>query len=140
MSSKEKVARAKERISKSLNDVLYGTLYSQEENEEDEKILLQYIKELENKVEEAYYKGYIQKQEESIQICKKCKCREKSRKLETEKADTIEKLEKDIENANNNIRHMDEKSILQTIARELAIGMRDYANEILSIMKGEKNE
>lgn len=52
MVSKEEISRAKERISKSLNDVWYGTLYSQEENEEDEKILLDYIDQLENKVKE----------------------------------------------------------------------------------------
>ena len=45
--SKEKIEKAKERIQKSLNDILFKTLYSQEENDEDEKILLQYIKELE---------------------------------------------------------------------------------------------
>lgn len=52
----------------------------------------------------------------------------------------IEKLEKDIVNANDNIKHMEEKNILQTIARELAIGMRDYAQEILEIVKGVENE
>lgn len=47
------------------------------------------------------------------------------------------KLKLDIENANNNIKHMEEKTILQTIARELAIGMRDYSKEILDIIEGE---
>ena len=47
MLSKEEIEKAKERISKSLEDVWFGTLYSQEENDEDEKTLLQYIKELE---------------------------------------------------------------------------------------------
>lgn len=50
MLSKEKIARAKERISKSLNDVWFATLYSQEENEEDERILLAYIKQLEKEL------------------------------------------------------------------------------------------
>ncbi len=58
--------------------------------------------------------------------------------LESDKQKLIEKLEKDIENANDNIKHMDEKNILQTIAGELAIGMRDYAQEILKIVKGTK--
>lgn len=48
MLSKEEIEKAKERISKSLNDVLYSTLYSQEKNEEDEKTLLAYIEELES--------------------------------------------------------------------------------------------
>lgn len=59
--------------------------------------------------------------------------------LETDKQKLIEKLKEDIKNANNNIKHMEEKSILQTIARELAIGMRDYAQEILEIVKGVEN-
>ena len=60
--------------------------------------------------------------------------------LESDKQKLIEKLEKDIVNANDNIKHMEEKNILQTIARELAIGMRDYAQEILEIVKGVENE
>lgn len=59
--------------------------------------------------------------------------------LETDKQKLVEKLEKDIVNANDNIKHMEEKNILQIIARELAIGMRDYAQEILELVKGENN-
>ncbi len=44
MLSKEEIEEAKERISKGIEDVCFSTLYSQEENEADEKILLQYIK------------------------------------------------------------------------------------------------
>jgi len=95
MLSEEKIARAKERISKSLNDVLFSTLYSQEENEEDEKILLAYIKQLETKLENIYWQGYIQKQNEAVEICKQCKYREKARGLETQKQELIEKLEED---------------------------------------------
>ena len=47
MLSKEKIEKAKERIQNSLNDVWFGILYSQEEKDEDEKILLQYIDQLE---------------------------------------------------------------------------------------------
>lgn len=70
MLSKEEIAKAKERISKSLNDVLFATLYSQEENEEDEKILLAYIKQLETKLENVFWEGYITKQNEAVEICK----------------------------------------------------------------------
>lgn len=49
-----------------------------------------------------------------------------------------DKLKEDIENADSNMKHMEEKTILQTIARELAVGMRDYAEEILNIIEGEK--
>ena len=49
-----------------------------------------------------------------------------------------DKLKEDIENAYNNIKHMTENNILTTIAREIAIGMKDYAKEILNIIEGEK--
>ena len=52
MLSKEEIEKAKERIQNSLNDVWFGVLYSQEERDEDEKILLQYIQELETSNEE----------------------------------------------------------------------------------------
>lgn len=58
--------------------------------------------------------------------------------LETKLNKVTNKLKSDIENANNNIKHMEEKTILQTIARELAIGMRDYAEELLNVIEGEK--
>ena len=45
--NKKEIEKAKERIQKSLNDILFKTLYSQEENDEDEKTLLQYIEQLE---------------------------------------------------------------------------------------------
>lgn len=57
--------------------------------------------------------------------------------LESKLNKITNKLKSDIENADNNIKHMEEKTILQTIARELAIGMRDYAKEILSTIEGE---
>ena len=57
--------------------------------------------------------------------------------LESKLNKVTDKLKEDIENADNNIKHMEEKTILQTIARELAIGMRDYAKEILSTIEGE---
>lgn len=58
--------------------------------------------------------------------------------LETKLNKVTNKLKSDIENANNNIKHMEERTILQTIARELAIGMRDYAKELLNVIEGEK--
>lgn len=57
--------------------------------------------------------------------------------LESKLNRVTNKLKSDIGNVNNNIKHMEEKTILQTIARELAIGMRDYAKEILSTIEGE---
>ena len=87
-------------------------------------------------IEKAYWEGYIAKQNEAIEICKQCKYMKKVKQLESDKQNLIKKLEEDIVNANDNIKHMEEKNILQTIARELAIGMRDYAQEILEIVKG----
>lgn len=46
-------------------------------------------------IEEAYWKGYIQKQNEATEICKQCKYRKKARKLESDKQKLIEKLEED---------------------------------------------
>ena len=57
--------------------------------------------------------------------------------LESKLNKVTNKLKSDIENADNNIKHMEEKTILQIIARELAIGMRDYAKEILNTVEGE---
>lgn len=123
MLSKEEISRAKERISKSLNDVLFSTLYSQEENEDDERVLLAYIKELETKLEKVYWEGYIQKQNEAMQICKQCKYIKKARELETKNQKLIEKLEEDIEN----------------FAKENRDGsLQDYVDEILKILKGGK--
>ena len=48
MLSKEEIEKAKENITKYLNDIWFGTLYSQEENDRDEKILLEYIDQLES--------------------------------------------------------------------------------------------
>lgn len=48
MPSKEEIEKAKENITKYLNDIWFGTLYSQEENDRDEKILLEYIDQLES--------------------------------------------------------------------------------------------
>lgn len=95
MLSKEKIARAKERVSKSLNDVWFTALYSQEENEEDERILLAYIKQLEMKLENVFWEGYIQKQKEAVEICKICKYKNKVEQLETNNKKLIDKLEED---------------------------------------------
>ena len=43
----QEIEKAKKRIQNSLNDVCFATLYSQEQNNEDERILLQYIDQLE---------------------------------------------------------------------------------------------
>lgn len=82
--------------------------------------------ELKKKVEqikiEAYWQGYIAKQNEAVEICKQCKCREKARGLETQKQELIEKLE---ETRNN-------------LKKDGFIGYSDEIQEILEILKGDK--
>jgi len=42
------------------------------------------VKQLEKEKEESYWQGYIKKQQESIEICKICKYRDKYRQLEAD--------------------------------------------------------
>ena len=67
MLSKEEIEKAKENITKYLNDIWFGTLYSQEENDRDEKILLEYIDQLESDKQKL-----IEKLEEGIKAVDKC--------------------------------------------------------------------
>lgn len=46
--------------------------------------LVEYIEQLEKDKENSYYQGYIKKQQESVEICKICKYRDKYRQLEAE--------------------------------------------------------
>lgn len=47
------------------------------------------------KIEKAYWEGYIQKQNEAVEICKQCKYRRKARKLEIMNKEALKKF-KDI--------------------------------------------
>lgn len=53
--------------------------------------------------EKAYWKGYIAKQNEAMEICKQCKYIKKARELESDKQKLIEKLEKVIKETAQNI-------------------------------------
>ena len=98
---------------------------------------MQYIKQLEKEKEESYWKGYIQKQNEAMQICKKCKYREKNRKLEIEKTDVIEKLEERIKELDElKERYIKLKEYNQV---DITLYKKREVENILSIMKGEKN-
>lgn len=46
--------------------------------------LVEYIEQLEKDKENIYWQGYIKKQQESVEICKICKYRDKYRQLEAE--------------------------------------------------------
>lgn len=118
MLSKEEIEEAKQRILKSLNDVIFCTLYSQEENDKDEKILLEYIDYLERKNKTLIhtnktYKGIINKQNKDEQ------------KL-------IEKLEEDKQQNYYNGKY--EGNFRKSVWKD------EYAKEILSILKGENDE
>lgn len=121
MLSKEEIAKAKERISKSLNDVLFSTLYSQEENEEDERILLAYIEQLET-------------ENHSLKIISKAEI-EQREQLESKEQKLIDKLEEDIRKSNEIINDQEYKYIDEVIDEEWA--KRKYAEEILKFLKGE---
>lgn len=47
--------------------------------------------EIEKAKEEAYWKGYVQKQKEAVEICKMCKYRKRYKEL-TEKSETLDKV------------------------------------------------
>lgn len=119
-----------------------------------------YIKQLEKEKEESYWQGYIKKQQESIEICKICKYRDKYRQLEADLYEAnntinqykereqklIKYLEKDITEENiriiNNSRH-NEKHVkdLIELEKELIIDvLNQYRRETLERLKGEKNE
>lgn len=112
MLSKEEIEKAKERISKSLEDVWFGTLYSQEENDEDEKTLLQYIQELETE------------KQKLIDIL------EKANEKDTESVKYYERVRR------KTTSDFYKKSYQTTIHKLNA--KRETRRSILKIMKGEK--
>lgn len=85
-------------------------------------------------IEKAYWKGYIAKQNEAMEICKQCKYIKKVKHLESDKQKLIEKLEKDTVNITKTMqdgKHCDDYSRCRLKA------YRTKTKEILSILKGE---
>ena len=85
-------------------------------------------------IEKAYWKGYIAKQNEAMEICKQCKYIKKVKQLESDKQKLIEKLEKDTVNITKTMqdgKHCDDYSRCRLKA------YRTKTKEILSILKGE---
>lgn len=78
-------------------------------------------------IEEAYWRGYTERDKKAQQICKECKYRKKLKQLETKEHKIIEKLEEDI--VNNNFK---ETQCLEDKGRYF------FAKEILKTLKGEK--
>lgn len=101
--------------------------------------LLQYIEQLEKEKENSYWQGYIKKQQESVEICKICKYRDKYRQLEAE-----------LSKANNTINQYKEKEqkTIDYLEKEIdTIGSRSSMCQVkialkvvLEMMKGENNE
>lgn len=86
---------SKEEIEKAKEDLIFFNEgdYITKEMSKSAQIIEKYIKQLEKDKEDAYWKGYIQKQNECMEICKMCKYREKARELEQDKQKLLEKLE-----------------------------------------------
>lgn len=82
-------------------------------------------------IEKAYWKGYIAKRNEAMEICKQCKYIKKVKQLESDKQKLIEKLEERIkeykEKSGGNTYHI--QSMINAEIREL--------EWVLSILKGE---
>lgn len=74
-----------------------------------------------------YWKGYIQKQNEAMEICKQCKYMKKAKELETEK----QKLIKDLEGAID----------FTKTGRDLISKAKvECLENVLKILKGENDE
>ena len=83
----------KEKIEKAKDDLRFFNEgdYITKEMEHSADILKEYIKQLEKDKEEAYWKGYVQKQKEAEEICKMCNYRKRYREL-TEKESILDKV------------------------------------------------
>lgn len=92
------------------------------------------INELIEKIEDGienddYYRGYNEKDKLAKEICKKCKYRKQYRELESNNKKLIEKLEEDNKKA---------KQGFETTLSSYEHGIMNYTQEILEIVKGEK--
>lgn len=115
MLSKEEIEKAFEGMEYFIDDDMGGYYKSVVGNQEANSMLgylkiRDYILNLQNKVEQ----------------------------LEINNKKLIEKLKEDIYYANDNIKDIDESNIAQVITKEIKISIRNYAQEILEIVKGEK--
>ena len=89
-------------------------------------------------IEKAYWKGYIAKQNEAMEICKQCKYIKKVKQLESDKQKLIEKLVEDIDELETLNDNYTDADILEGIYTTR--GQIIKANEILSILKGENHD
>lgn len=87
--------------------------------------------------EKAYWQGYIQKQNEAMEICKQCKYIKKTEKLESNKQKLIEKLEEDLVNISKKVNSEDYINNYRKIRLK---AFKTKTREILKILKGENDE
>lgn len=94
-------------------------------------------KEIEKAKEESYWKGYVQKQNEAVEICKLCKYRKNYKEL-TKKSDILDKvtdkLKEDIEKFNR-LRKTKE---MYSPSEERLSSKYFYTQEILNIIEGDE--
>ena len=95
--------------------------YITKEMEHSARVLEEYIKQLEKVKEDYYWKGYLQKQSEDVEICNLCKYKKKTKTLDK----VTDILKEDIEI------YINSKELTQKEQIEL-----DYAQEILNIIEG----
>ena len=96
MLSKEEIEKAKEELNNYIiiinktkdTEYEWHGYYNNELHElkRDIETLLQYIDQLEQENKDTYWKGYIQRQNEAVEICKMCKYRKQYLKRNAEEA------------------------------------------------------
>ena len=91
------------------------------------RVLEEYIKQLEKVKEDYYWKGYLQKQSEDVEICNLCKYRKKSKTLD-KVTDKLKEMKFKIECTYSQINGY----------YFMAQDRLDLVNEILNIIEGEK--
>ena len=127
----------KEEIEKAKDDLRFFNEgdYITKSMSNSKDILEEYIKQLEKDKEEAYWKGYVQKQKEAEEICKMCKYRKRYKEL-TEKESILDKI-KDFVTKISTENAEKYNSIKQ---KEVDFSEWNLADGILNIIEGEKEE
>ena len=128
--NKEEIEKAKEDLS-FMNEGDYIT----KEMEHSADIIEEYIKQLEKDKEEAYWKGYVQKQKEVEEICKMCKYRKRYKEL-TEKESILDKIKDFV----TKISTENAEKYNSENQKEVDFSEWNLALEILNIIEGEKEE
>lgn len=100
-------------------------------------------------IEKAYWKGYIAKQNEAMEICKQCKYIKKVKQLESDKQKLIDILEKENEEDTDTVKYYEKqrritdsnfyKRCYQAQIHK-ANAMREVRKHVLEILKGENHD